>query len=395
MTIRIPNLISYQKDVIDLVVSGKANDKIVVVKSPRQMGKTATIISLLVTVASIKPGSTSIVVSLTYKNLQELFRTIAKQCRTICQTHGDNNSIEFVNGSRILFLSAATGENVRGFTASGILLFDEAAYINDTFIDACLPFSNRYKVPVILFSTPRFKSGKFWELWKSPDTITVDWSTIPNPFISKEKMETIKSTMPFQLFSADYLGNWMELSSELFGNFEHCMTNISYAYDGGNCYAGIDWGAGGSGDYTSVSIFRNSNMVGLKYFNDKKDMEAIEEIADFIGNYKVTKITVEKNSIGNVFAGLLRKRLQIPIYEFVTTNDSKCKIIEGMISKVKSNSITLLNDNELKLEMSAYQLQPLANGKHTYNAMPGFHDDIIMSTAIALDSESKGTYLIR
>ena len=57
-------------------------------------------------------------------------------------------------------------------------------------------------------------------------------------------------------------------------------------------------------------------------------MEAIEEIADFIGNYKVTKITVEKNSIGNVFAGLLRKRLQIPIYEFVTTNDSKCKIIE-------------------------------------------------------------------
>ena len=390
MNIRIPNLMPYQKGVIDIVTSGTADDKIVAVKSPRQMGKSATITCLLITVAATKPGSTSIVVSLTYKNLQELFRTIAKQCKGICQTHGDNNSIEFINGSRILFLSAATGENVRGFTASGVLLFDESAYISDTFIDACLPFANRYKVPIVLFSTPRFKSGKFWELWNSPNTITIDWSTETNPFVSPEKMESIKSTMPFQLFSADYLGQWMELSSELFGDFEHCIGNTTYVNE--PCSVGIDWGAGGSGDYTAISVFSGLRMVGLRYFNDKRDTDAISEIVEFLSHYKVEKITVEKNSIGNVFSGLLRKSLQIPVWEFVTTNESKCRIIENLISKVKSNSVTLLNDPELKLEMSAYQLQPLSNGKHTYNAMTGFHDDIIMATAICLDGMTKGNY---
>ena len=133
-------------------------------------------------------------------------------------------------------------------------------------------------------------------------------------------------------------------------------------------------------------------MVGLRYFNDKRDTDAISEIVEFLSHYKVEKITVEKNSIGNVFSGLLRKSLQIPVWEFVTTNESKCRIIENLISKVKSNSVTLLNDPELKLEMSAYQLQPLSNGKHTYNAMTGFHDDIIMATAICLDGMTKGNY---
>ena len=392
MNIILPKLEKYQREVIDYLDGFRRRDIIAVCKAQRQMGKSTTIFCLLINEVIKSPGSTSIMMSLTYKNLREIFRLIIKNCERIIKNSSQStNTIEFINGSRIIFLSANQGENIRGFTVSGILCIDEAAYIKDEIILNTMAFCNTFSANIILFSTPRFKSGLFYTYFTQEGVKVFDWSKYKNPFITEEKLEIIKKTMPLNLFRADYLGLWMEMNSDVFGDFSKIIKNKPY--NGEKVFVGIDFGTGDGKDYTSISVFNNNGeQVGLRYFNDKKDLNAVEEILSFLSTFNIEKCLVEKNSIGSVFSGLLKRRASFLIQEFNTTNDSKRKIIDGLVEKINKGEITLLDDMEQKIQFSSYEIQKTATGKITYNAANGFHDDIIMSDALCLEIMKKGNY---
>ena len=48
-------------------------------------------------------------------------------------------------------------------------------------------------------------------------------------------------------------------------------------------------------------------MVFVDYFNDKDETETINYIASIIIKYRPKVVSVETNSIGNVYYGLLKK----------------------------------------------------------------------------------------
>ena len=138
----------------------------------------------------------------------------------------------------------------------------------------------------------------------------------------------------------------------------------------------------------------------LYRWNDLNETETIEAIVDGLKTYNVRKLVVETNSIGRVYLGLLKKAIAakgIPcrVVEFTTTNDSKRKAIEQFIVHVQNRTIQLLDDPEMKIQMSAYQAERLPSGKITYNAASGYHDDCIMATAFALHGLSTAQYSIR
>ena len=71
-------------------------------------------------------------------------------------------------------------------------------------------------------------------------------------------------------------------------------------------------------------------MVFIEYFNDKTPTEQIDRIVRLIEQYQPIKITVESNSIGNIYFDMLQKRVKRRILKFTTTNDSKNKIIDKL-----------------------------------------------------------------
>ena len=71
-------------------------------------------------------------------------------------------------------------------------------------------------------------------------------------------------------------------------------------------------------------------MVFIEYFNDKTPTEQIDRIVRLIEQYQPIKITVESNSIGNIYFDMLQKRVKRRIIKFTTTNDSKNKIIDKL-----------------------------------------------------------------
>ena len=94
------------------------------------------------------------------------------------------------------------------------------------------------------------------------------------------------------------------------------------------------------------------------------------------------------NSIGTVYKDMLQGRISTFIQEFYTTNDTKRRIIEQLITAFQQGIIKIPNDPELLNELSHYNIEKTKTG-YTYNG-DGAHDDYVLALAFAYDSYLNG-----
>lgn len=400
MNIRFPKLFKWQQDVMDWFTS---KNKIAVIKSRRQVGKSYLCLAALLKVASQQPGCTSIVVEPTLAQSRKLFNDISKALDGSGIIEKSNESLlhlRFINRSEILFKSAEQENGLRSFTVSGILILDECAFIDQEIIDIVLPTTNVHKASIIVTSTPMFCSGWFYNMFVSPDTgnkRSFNWSEYDtSEVLSEEQIEFYRKTYSKNKFTTEILGEFLVDDGSLFVGIEKCV--IDNPTSVGNLYMAIDWASGGGGDNTAITIMNDhSELVYVKYFNDKSPTEQIKVISEIIKKFKPIKITVEINSIGSVYFDMLQSEVNMPIKKFNTNNDSKNRIIDKLQAAVENERIHLLRDEELLLELRAYRLEVTKSGKITYNAPSGFKDDLVVSLAICYDSltNNQGHYSIR
>lgn len=104
---------------------------------------------------------------------------------------------------------------------------------------------------------------------------------------------------------------------------------------------------------------------------------------------------MQKNSIGNVYLDLLKKKINHPVIAFNTTNESKNNIINKLQVAFQNNELQILDEFELLNQLSAYEQQTTSTGKSTFNGAAGSHDDLVMSLAIGYSVFSKHTIDIR
>lgn len=380
------------------------------VKSVRQKGKSMMCENMLVLAALSHPNQRCGFVAPILKQAKPLYKDIVRNLKPlVAESNGSDLEVTFINGSSLHFMSAEQGDNLRGFTVSqhGLLIIDEAAYISDDVFYTVTPFVNANNAPIVAVSTPRFRSGFFYDFYTDglagKDGIySYDFNDWPNPYITPERLELLKKKMPLNLFRADYLGEWMETTSDLFGDFNAVVSNSVTA--GTRHTAGLDWGvgkaAGKDSDSTALSVFNeHRQQVRLYHWNDLDETATVQAVVQAIREYDIRKLVVETNSIGAVYLGLLKKAitaagLPCVVVEFTTTNDSKRKVIEQYIVEVQNRTIQLLDDPEQKVQLAAYQMEKTPSGKITYNAAKGYHDDIIMATAFALHGMRTAQYAV-
>lgn len=402
----------YQRQVLDGLYADW-QDSLHIVKAVRQCGKSMMLENLLIRVSLATSGQTSILISPTYKQGKKIYKSIYRKFRHTPLYGGSDGQdlvFSFVNGSEVKILSAEQGDNIRGETVTqyGVLVVDEAAYMKDDVYYAATPFTNVHRAPTIIVSTPRFRSGFFYDLYAEGmkgggHVHSYDWAQFDNPYITAEKLEMYRKHMPLNLYRADYLGEWMEASSEVFGDFAPCLSDSVTL--GGTLTAGLDWGtgaaAGKDSDSTALSIFNeHSQQVALKHWNDLDAVATIRVVCDALAEYDVRKLVVETNSIGAVYLDMLtreihRRGLRCSVVRFTTTNDSKRKAIERFAVGIQNRTVQLLTDTEQKVQLAAFEMQRTAKGAVTYNAAKGYHDDIIMADAFALHGLTSAQYNIK
>lgn len=346
-------------------------------------------------------------VSPTYKQCNKVFSEVKNAIQNTVIFSGANESsliIKFYNGSQIVFASGESSISaLQGYTIkNGILIFDETAYLTDDIIQALTPAVDVYKCPVLFTSTPRFRSGTFYDYYINganknfPNIKSYNWKG--HSMISPEKMEFYRKTLPKNTFTNYYIGEFTTVGDGVFGDFTNVLSNEFET--GLDLYMGVDWGTGTDQDYTAISIFNSKyQQIYIEQFNNLDETETISRIINIIKRFKPVRVQVETNSIGRIFYGLLQKEInnqniEIRVSGFNTSNDSKMELISHLQVAIQNNEVQLLDDENLKLEMNTYEAKLSSSGKVTYNAHQGMHDDLIIATLLSYDCIGKGHYCV-
>lgn len=397
-------LIGWQKTCAK-VFKSLTEDEILVIKAARQKGKSIMLQQILLYVSLNNVNAKSYCVSPTNRQCRKMFNDIKDgiaESPLVVKMNESTQEIQFINGSTIFFVSAESGDNLRGNTVKngGVLVIDEMAFIKDSTIAILLPYVTVSHANIICVSTPRRKNGTFYKYWSNalcdaPGFKGIDVNEFDNSFfISDEQIEMYKTIMSPEKFKNEILGQFTEMNEGVFGDYsKHFFT----PEDKEVVYVGIDWSTSGS-DKTVISGF-NKYKQQCFLWSDKylEPLARCKKIAEILnGMQHIKEIKVEKNSIGEVYASMLKSLYHKPsqIKEFITSNTSKREIIENMIRMIGQGEITLLPDEEQAYQLDIFVQIPLSNGNYTYANDPtaeNGHDDYIMATAIAIDCFSSNS----
>lgn len=392
------DLFPWQADVHKgLLEHGLGSGHIHVVKSKRQVGKSLLIIGELLYFSINYPKTVNGCISPTLNQARKIYKDILNAIEDSGIVLKKNDSllqIELINKSTILFKSAEQRESLRGYTYTGLLCIDEAAYINDEIFSIVKPSTDVWRCPVLITSTPKFRIGFFFELFTKGQTgakniTSYDFNSYDtSALLSKEALEMYRQMLPKNQYLTEYLGEFLDSDSSVFSGFKECVGSGISEY--GSLYIGIDWGSGTGSDYTVVTAINEYNeQVFLLAFNNKTTIQQIDYIAECLEPYKdkIKSIYAENNGLGKPLCDNLKARLpKFPITEWTTTNSNKIEMINRLQVAFEQKRITLLDDERQTAQLSMYECTyNMKSGNLTYNAPNGGNDDMVMALLIAFE----------
>lgn len=384
----------WQQDVFDDYKEDKYDTY--VIKARRQCGKSILAIYILI-YSALSQKCTSVVIEPTIAQSRRVYKQIVdclEGSGAIKSANAMLLHIQFENGSEILFKSAEQREALRGFsvTKGGLLVIDEAAYIQDDIYSILYPVVDANRCPILVISTPLFQSGEFYELYQrglSGGMIkSYDWSTYDTSrFLDNERLQYYKETLPPLKFRSEYLGQFITEGSYIFGDLNEAIKGYSTKP---SVFAAIDWGAGNDGDFTVVVFMDEYGAVTkIEKYKDIDAVEQIERIAYLLNNTKPLKqVMVEMNSIGRIYYENLRRKTEVNIKQFTTTNQTKRNIIEQLVTAFQTGKISIPDDPELLRQLQHFAAEKTKTG-YTYNGADGVHDDYVMALALVYDLYNK------
>lgn len=381
--------------------------KIFVCKSKRQLGKSMMCANVLLQTAFSYGRTWSAFISPTLGQARKVFREIVDACdpRLIDSKNETLLNIKFVNKAQLNFFSTQQRDALRGYTVGGILILDEAAYIDDNILELVLPWVSAKNASILIVSSPKTKSGFFYNYYMrgksglDDKVVSIDWNDFDtSALLTPERIEQFRAIMPKYQFRSEIMGEFVDEGSGVFNTSDKTwIEGTTMPYN--ELYIGVDFANGDNGDYTCVSGFNErGEQVLLNYFRDKTPLEQVGIISEIIkaNQIKIRNVIAEKNSMGLTFIDMLRDKCSgVNINEFVTSNGSKREIIDALVAGIGEGSVRLMNDAEMKKEIACYQMEVTKSGLITYNGYSA-NDDLVMATAFAWKARtsSKGSYSI-
>lgn len=284
--------------------------------------------------------------------------------------------------SDIQFFSSEVYDNIRGNTFD-YLIMDEAAWQSEQAWTEVLRATVLVRGKKVLFlTTPKGKNW-FYNL-HSLDGVNTQYKSFTmtsydNPLINPTEIDDARLTLPDHVFRQEYLAQFIEGGTELFTNL-----TINETPEIGKLFAGIDLGR--ADDYTVLTILNHKGqMVYCERWRHDSWTNIVQNLLTKLNEYKPS-VYIEVNSIGDAIFEQIKAKYQ-DAHPFVTTSKSKNDIIEGLIVANQSKEFTIKPIDWLKKEFDVFTYQYSAQTRTVkYGAPYGFHDDGVMSCAIAYNA---------
>lgn len=303
------------------------------------------------------------------------------------------------NGSTINFYSAERYDNIRGETFD-YLICDEFAFIDAEAWTEVLRATVLVRGKKVLFlSTPKGKNH-FHRIFmldgENPQYKSFTMTSYHNPIINPTEIDDARATLPDHVFRQEYMAEFVDGGSGLFLN----PITITQAEKTNRMYAGLDIGR--ADDYTVLTVFNaNGDMYYIERWNHDTWANIVNKVCNRINEFGCYTL-VEVNGVGDPIYEQVKSKVKDTrlVNPFVTTSKSKQDIIEQLVVANQNKEVKFKECDWLlkELDLFTYEYNPKSKSVR-YSAPNGFHDDGVMSSAIAYHSlkqlKSSGIYSLR
>ena len=381
-----------QKEVIDSIISSEGMFHTMV--CGRQSGKSTTLLGLVLYYAINKPKSTCLWVSPVYSQINKVQTQIMDalgNSGVIVSANKANYEIKLLNGSMIYFRSAERADTIRGL-AIDYLFVDESQDIKTSdFQKSILPTITARGKKAVLGGTPKKKNFfyDYYMMGKSPDFpnhTSYNFPSWESPYVSSEFIEEQRKSLPDNIFRQEFEAIFLEDDGQVFKGLGNVLINDAWPQrsHGVNTYAGLDIGT--REDYSVLTIMDELGRV-LFVWRDRhiEYSRIVDKVVQLCKQYNVRELLVESNGPGDVMYEQIRKQYSRaePLFQ---TNDTKSNIIRRLMTDIEDVAIELPSVKlfqPLGDEMEIFEYEVLPSGKIRYGHPSGFHDDCVLSLAMA------------
>lgn len=374
----------------------KEDCRFLVARWSRQCGKTI-FAEIMMIEYLCKPNTFNAYISPTFAQGKKVFAELTQlldNSGIIKKANAADLKIESIYGSTLKFFSMESPTSIRGNTISGLLVMDEAAFFptqlstgEDPYYNVIFPIIKARKPKTLVISTPNGKQGMYYDLYlkayngeKGYYQITA--TIYDDSLITEKEIEELKRGYPPLAFKQEFEVEFLDNALTVFPNFENCFDGH---YSKGKCWIGIDPSSVGE-DNTIVTVVNEKNEVRQHKIDGSLDSK-YAQIAKLINAYNPIATYIENNSIGEVMANEIKKKLtrKSNFYTFTTTNQTKKDYISLLAVDIANNNIHFEENNKLLYsELSTFTFKLTRGGNITYAARDGYHDDTVTSLGIAL-----------
>lgn len=386
-----------QKKIINMANDNRT--KKVIVNIFRQYGK-SFVCRYLSLLWMQKPGTVVGYITQTSRLAKDIFKKFVVMFpeELIKSKDGKDFIIELTNGSKLIFFSVEQTHAIRGFTLD-FLIWDEVSHSREytpdgehIYYNIVAPLLDAKGKKEIYISTPNGAQGFFYnEAMKALNGedgyAYLRVSVYQDETKSKKWIETKRKDYPELAWKQEYECEFLEGGISFFKGFGKLFTDEVFDWNQ-KLVCGVDFSSVGTDN--TVMTFMNEDRQVYQYVVqgdlDYKYQFMAEQL-NKVGN-KLVYCLFESNSIGEVMGNEVKKLLSVGTrarVDFIyTSNSVKQDYIERLALDIEQGTLSFMESNKiLEEELKTYTYTVSKTGKKVFNALDGYHDDTVISLALA------------
>lgn len=294
--------------------------------------------------------------------------------------------------SYIDFRSADNPENIEGFeydewflNEAGIILKNDYLYNN-----AIKPMLWTEHTHGVIGGTPKGK-GLFEQLYQrgldvnQPNYKSFTFTSFDNPFIPHDIIMEDMKDMPERVVKQEIYAEFLDDTGVVFRGVRDIAIldpeeqKIDHLYVIGADLAKVQ-------DYTVLTVYdrRNNHQVYQMRFNQLEWPFQKQKIKDLSNKFNHAIVYIDSTGLGEpIYEDLVRA--SVPCESIHFTNEVKKQLVEKLSSWIEMKNIQMLKLEETVQEFNSFTYDySEKTGRVIYGAPLGFHDDIVMSHALAI-----------
>jgi hypothetical protein len=378
------------------VMNSKARFR--VLRAGRRWGKTELAAHEVIMAALSKPNQMVWWVANSDKNVRRGYRKVKTQLPRMLLAKdppsdaANDRILSFNNGSQIEFYTAGTPDSLAGEGVDFVVM-DEAALIpSNVWFQLVRPTLSDKGGRALIISTPRGRNW-FYQVWhrgQDGNAAYESWQfpSYNNPLIDHDEVEDAKASLPKLLFEQEYLANFVANAASMFAlegvaqdGREWSAVRAGLVPPQGWVTLGIDLAK--KEDFTVISGCNSDTREPciLERYNEVSWPIQEEYIIDVIRglqndpNVEGVTAVIDSTGIGDVVFDHLDDRGIDVIPINFASGHQKERMVRLLAADLEHGRAFITEEEREEFEHYEYEITK--NGRYTFSAPSGLHDDMV------------------